>query len=197
MPFHFIMAIITLVPKTLANPLPLDSTGSEPYLLALFDPKTSMPTTSSPFIPDNFQPASFASIQVNPILNNQYESTVDSNEPVDSTDLAAVPCQTGQISDAGTRGFCGIELPKDGLEHQQNPPPQPEEPTRPIEIPAVPSASPKLDSDSGCDPFSYFDQHYCCDGPIGGPTEYAGQICIYLIHWCFPCGFKMPPRAAT
>lgn len=194
MHFSVFISVIIFPPKAFANPLPRDSIDSDPYLLALVDPTLAMPTLSNPFISDSRQTPSFSRTEVNPILNSQYTSTIDPSELVVSTDPEVVPCNLNQISDAFAterdRGTCSVEWPKDESEQQHKPPTGAQEPER--KIPPVPNILPKLESEDICPPGSVFRQHYCCDGPIGSTTEYAGQICYYLIPFCLPSGSWLP-----
>lgn len=193
MRLYIFISILAFSPKVFTNPLPVDSVDLEPYLPDLVDPEISIPTPSNPFLSENLQTLPFSSITATALLNSQSESTVDPSEPLTSTDLAQVPCQLGQAIDGFVPkddGFCRIEWPKSGPEQQ---PKEPKKADEPLLVPAVPNIAPQSDSGSVCDPTSVFNQHYCCDGPIGVATSYAGQICYYLIQYCIPCGSSNCP----
>lgn len=190
MHFYIFISILAFSPKVFTNPLPLDSVDSEPYLPDLVDPEISIPTPSNPFLSENLQTLSFSSITVTAFSNSQFESIVDPSEPVTSTDLAQVPCQLGQTGDEFDDGFCRVESPKSGPEQQ---PKEPKKADEPLQVPAVPTMVPQSDSENVCDQESVFNQHYCCDGPVGVTSSYAGEICYYLIHYCIPCGSSTAP----
>lgn len=182
---HFFVFILVVLfsPKLFANPLPLDSVDSEPYLLSFVDPETTIPTPNNPFLSNNFQTPSFSSIQVNPDWNSEYTSTADLSESLVSTELSAFPCEIDQASEASAAGkdsgFC--ESPKSGPVQKPDPPKKVNPEQR---APPIPTMEPHSDGENMCDPTSVFNQHLCCDGPIGLPSEYAGQSCFYLIQFC-------------
>lgn len=195
MHFFVFISSTTFFLKAFTNPLPLDSAESEPYLLALVDPEIAIATSSNPFISGNLQRPSFSSVEVKSIPSSQYVSTIDPSEPVASTDLAAVPCGTEEISGAFAAqtdtGMCSVESPNDGSKQQNNAPGKGGEPEE--AGPAVPNLLRHSDSENICDPTSVFNQHYCCDGPMEeatkAVTQYAGQFCYYLIPYCIPGEF--------
>ena len=191
MRFYILIAILAFSANVFTNPLPVDSVDSEPYLPDLADPEISVPTPSDPFLSENLHSLSYSSITATSLLNSQLESTVDPSEPPTSTDLVQVPCQLGQAIDGfWPDGFCRVVWPKSGPEQQ---PKEPKKADEPLQVPVVPNIAPQSDSENVCDPTSVFNQHYCCDGPVGVTTSYAGQICYYLIQYCIPCGSSNCP----
>lgn len=182
---HFFVFILVVLfsPKLFANPLPLDSVDSEPYLLSFVDPETVIPTPNNPFPSDSFQTPSFSSIQVNPIWNSEYTSTVDPSESLVSTELSAVPCEINQASEVSAAGIdSGFCISPQGGSVQKPDPPKKVNPEQ--RAPPVPTMDPHSDNENMCDSTSVFNQHLCCDGPIGLPVQYAGQSCFYLIQYC-------------
>lgn len=170
--------IITFFTKAFANPLPLDSVDFKPYLLA---------TLSNPFISDNLQTPSFPRIQVSPIWNSQYASTIDPSEPGASTDLAAVPCKFAftEQNDKDEE-TCPIDEP----EHQHKKGDELERAD-----PAVSNESSLSDGQDDICENTDFKEHVCCDGPLGTPTWRGSKSCYSFIKYCLPCRSQLALRA--
>lgn len=161
-------SIIAFFTKAFANPLPLDSVDFKPYLLV---------TLSNPFISDNLQTPSFPSIQVSPIWNSQYASTIDPSEPGASTDLAAVPCKIASTEQNDKDEICPIDAEnqhKKGDELEQA-------------DPAVSNEPSLSDGQEDICENTDFKEHVCCDGPLGTPTWCGNKSCYSFIKYCLPC----------